>query len=50
MLWTVFVILLGLWLIGMATAFTLGGLIHLLLVLAVVALLVRLMQESRPTL
>ncbi len=48
MLWTLFVILLGLWLIGMATAYTLGGLLHLLLVLAVVVLIVRLMQERRP--
>ncbi len=48
MLWTLFVILLGLWLIGMATTYTLGGLIHLLLVIAVVVLLVRLMQERRP--
>lgn len=48
MLWTLFVILLGLWLIGMATSYTLGGLLHLLLVVAIVVLLVRLMQERRP--
>ena len=48
MLWILFVMLLGLWLIGMATAVTLGGLIHLLLVVAIVVLLVRLMQERRP--
>lgn len=48
MLWTIFVILLGLWLIGMATAYTVGGLLHLLLVAAIVVLLIRLMQERRP--
>lgn len=47
MIWTIFVLLICLWLIGMATAYTLGGLIHLLLVLAVVALVVRLMQGER---
>jgi hypothetical protein len=44
MLWTIFAILLVLWLVGMATAYTMGGLIHLLLVIAVVVLLVRLIQ------
>ena len=37
MLWTIFVILVVLWLVGLVTAYTLGGLIHLLLVIAVVA-------------
>jgi hypothetical protein len=44
MLWTIFAILLVLWLVGMATAYTMGGLIHLLLVIAVVVLIVRLVQ------
>lgn len=48
MLWSIFVILLGSWLIGMAIGFTMGGVIHLLLVLAIITLLVRLMQEQRP--
>ncbi len=41
MLWTIFVILLVLWLLGMVSSYTLGGLIHLLLVIAIVVLLVR---------
>ncbi|HEY3592639.1 MAG TPA: lmo0937 family membrane protein [Polyangiaceae bacterium] len=44
MLWTIFVVLLVLWLLGMVSAYTLGGYIHILLILAVVALLVRLIQ------
>jgi hypothetical protein len=39
MLWTLFIVLLVLWLIGVVSSYTLGGFIHLLLVLAVVALL-----------
>ena len=42
MLWTIFIILLVLWLLGMVTSFTVGGLIHILLVLAIVALVVQL--------
>jgi len=48
MLWTLFVILLVLWLLGMVTSYTLGGFIHLLLVLAVVAVLIRLIQGRSP--
>ena len=44
MLWTIFVVLLVLWFFGMVSAYTLGGYIHILLILAVVALLVRLIQ------
>jgi hypothetical protein len=44
MLWTIFVVLLVLWFLGMVSSYTLGGYIHILLVLAVVALLVRLIQ------
>jgi hypothetical protein len=47
MLWTIFVILLVLWLLGMVSSYTLGGFIHLLLVIAVVVLLIRLIQ-GRP--
>jgi hypothetical protein len=42
MLWTLFIILLVLWLIGIVSSYTLGGFIHILLVLAVVALLFQL--------
>jgi len=48
MLWTIFVIVLVLWLLGLVTSSTLGGFIHLLLVIAVVVLVMRLMQ-GRPT-
>jgi hypothetical protein len=44
MLWTIFVILLILWLLGMITSYTLGGFIHILLVIAVVILVIRLIQ------
>jgi asparagine N-glycosylation enzyme membrane subunit Stt3 len=47
MLWTVFAVLLVLWLLGMATSYTLGGFIHILLVLAVVTLLIRVIQGRR---
>jgi hypothetical protein len=44
MLWTIFIILLVLWALGMVTAFTMGGLIHILLLVAVVVLVIRLFQ------
>ena len=44
MLWTIFVILLIMWLLGVATSYTLGGFIHILLLLAVVSLLIRIIQ------
>ena len=44
MLWTIFVILLVLWLLGLVTAYTVGGFIHLLLVIAVVVLVIQLLQ------
>lgn len=50
MLWTVFVILLVLWLLGVVSSYTLGGFIHLLLVLAVVVLLIRIIEGRRPVL
>jgi hypothetical protein len=47
MLWTIFVILLVLWLLGMVSSYTAGGLIHILLVVAVVILIVRLLSGRR---
>ena len=47
MLWTLFVILLVLWALGMITATSMGGLIHVLLVIAVVVLLIQLLQGRR---
>lgn len=47
MLWTVFVILLILWLLGVVSSYTLGGFIHLLLVLAIVAVLIQLITGRR---
>ena len=47
MLWTIFVILLVMWLLGMVSAYTLGGFIHILLVLALVALEVQLITGRR---
>lgn len=48
MLWTIAVILLILWLLGMVSSYTLGGFIHILLVLAVIAVLVRIIQGRNP--
>lgn len=48
MLWTIFVILLVMWLLGMVTSYTLGGFIHLLLVLAIVVVLIRVIQGRTP--
>jgi hypothetical protein len=48
MLWTIFVVLLILWLLGMVSSFTLGGFIHLLLVVALVMLLIQLITGRRP--
>lgn len=47
MLWTIFVILLVLWLLGMVTSYTVYGFIHLLLVAAVVVLLIRIIDGRR---
>jgi len=44
MLWTIFVILLVLWLLGLITSYTLGGFIHLLLVLALIVLVINLLS------
>ena len=48
MLWTIFVILLVLWLLGMVSSYTLGGFIHILLLLALVVLLIRVIQGRSP--
>ena len=47
MLWTIFVILLVLWLLGLVSSYTMGGFIHILLVLAVVVLIINLIQGRR---
>ncbi len=47
MLWTIFVILLVLWLLGIVSSYTLGGFIHILLVIALVLLVVNLLQGRR---
>ena len=48
MLWTIFVILLVLWLLGVVSSYTLGGFIHILLVLALIALVFQLISGRRP--
>ncbi len=48
MLWTIFMVLLILWLLGVVTSTTLGGFIHLLLVVAVAIMLIRVIQGRRP--
>ena len=47
MLWTIFVILLVLWALGLVTSYTMGGFIHILLVIAVVMLVINLVQGRR---
>jgi hypothetical protein len=47
MLWTIFVILMVLWLLGIVSSYTLGGFIHLLLVIAIVVVLINLIQGRR---
>lgn len=47
MLWTLFVVLLVLWLLGVVSSYTLGGFIHILLVLAVIALVFQLISGRR---
>jgi hypothetical protein len=48
MLWTIFVILLVLWLLGMVSGTTLGGFIHILLIIAIVVVLIRVISGRRP--
>jgi hypothetical protein len=47
MLWTIAVILIILWLLGLVTAYTMGGFIHVLLVIAVIVILVRVISGRR---
>ena len=47
MLWTIVVILLVLWLLGLVTAYTMGGLLHELLVVAVVVVIIQILQGRR---
>jgi hypothetical protein len=48
MLWTIFVILLVLWLLGLVSGYTLGGFVHVLLLIALVVVIVRVIQGRRP--
>jgi hypothetical protein len=48
MLWTIFVILVILWLLGLVSGYTLGGYIHILLVIAIVVVLLRVISGRRP--
>jgi hypothetical protein len=48
MLMTIFVLLVVLWMLGLVTSYTLGGFIHLLLVLAIAVVLIRVIQGRRP--
>ena len=47
MLWTIAVILLVLWLLGLVSSYTMGGFIHVLLVIAIVVVLIRIIQGRR---
>ncbi len=49
MLWTLFIILLVLWALGLVTSYTAGGLIHVLLVIAVIVVVVQLLQGRKVT-
>jgi len=48
MLWTIAVVMLVLWALGMVTAYTISGFIHVLLIIAIVAILVRVIEGRRP--
>jgi len=47
MLWTIFVILVVLWLLGLVSGYTIGGYIHLLLIIAIVVVLIRIIQGRK---
>jgi len=47
MLWTIAVVLIILWLLGLLTSYTMGGFIHILLVIAIIVVLVRVIQGRR---
>ena len=48
MLWTIAVVLLILWLLGLVSGYTMGGVIHVLLVIAIIVLVIQLIQGRRP--
>ena len=48
MLWTIFVVLLVLWALGLASSYTLGGYIHILLVVAIVVMLINVINGKKP--
>jgi hypothetical protein len=48
MLWTIFILLMILWLLGMVSSYTLGGFIHILLILALATVLIRIIQGRNP--
>jgi hypothetical protein len=48
MLWTIFVVLLVLWALGLVSSYTLGGYIHILLIIAIAVVLIRIIQGRRP--
>jgi hypothetical protein len=48
MLWTIFIVLLLLWALGMVSSHTLGGFIHILLIIALCAVLIRVIQGRKP--
>lgn len=48
MLWTIFIILLILWLLGLVSGYTLGGFLHILLLIALVVIIIRVIQGRRP--
>ena len=48
MLWTLFVVLFIMWLLGMVSSYTLGGFIHVLLVIAIAVVLIRIIQGRNP--
>ncbi len=48
MLWTIFIILLIMWLLGLVSGYTIGGFIHILLVIAIAVVLIRIIQGRRP--
>jgi len=48
MLWTIFVILMIMWLLGMVTSYTVGGFLHILLVIAIAVVLIRVIRGEKP--
>ena len=48
MLWTIAVVLIILWVLGLVTSYTLGGFVHLLLIIAIVVVLIRIIQGRKP--